>query len=114
MNEELPVLDLWQKVVGEILDRTGRFPKVVRFTFSSRIDNLALDVLDDIVMARFSSRGDKARHLRHADLSLSRLMALFRLCHDRRLIGDGGYEHLSRRLVEVGAMLGGWRESIRS
>lgn len=113
MNDELPVLDLWQKVIGEILDRTGRFPKAVRFTFSTRIDNLALDILDDIVAARFSARDEKIRFLRHADLGLARLMALFRLSHDRHLIGDGGYEHLSRRLVEVGSMLGGWREAAR-
>lgn len=93
MNDELPVLDLWQKVIGEILDRTGRFPKAVRFTFSAR--------------------DEKIRFLRHADLGLARLMALFRLSHDRHLIGDGGYEHLSRRLVEVGSMLGGWREAAR-
>jgi len=113
MNEELPVLVLWQKVIGEILDRTGKFPKAVRFTFSTRIDSLALDILDDIVSARFLARDEKVRVLRHADLCLARLMALFRLCHERRLISDGGYEHLSRRLIEVGSMLGGWRESVR-
>lgn len=112
MNEELPVLDLWQKTIGEIMDRTAKFPKDVRFTFSSRIDNLALDILDDIVLARYSPRPAKTDHLKHADLCLSRMMVIFRLCHDRRLVGNAGYEHISRRLIDVGSMLGGWRNSL--
>jgi hypothetical protein len=112
MNEELPVFDLWEKTVGEILDRTAKFPKTVRFSFSSRIDNLALEILDAMVQARYSTRSDKPAHLQHADICLSRLIVLLRLAHARGFVGNAGYEHLSRRLTEVGKMLGGWRKSV--
>lgn len=112
MNEELPVFDLWEKMVGEILDRTAKFPKTVRFTLSSRIDNLAFEILDAIVFARYSARPDKGAHLQHADICLSRLMVFLRLAHVKGFVGNAGYEHLSRRLTEVGSMLGGWRKSV--
>ena len=54
MSTEAPVLVEWERTVGEILDRTARFPKVVRFTFSQRVDGLALDVLQGLVEARYA------------------------------------------------------------
>ncbi len=41
---ELEVLVRWEHLVGELLDRTQRFPKAVRFTFAGRIDNAVLSV----------------------------------------------------------------------
>ncbi len=112
MSEELPALEMWQKIVGEIMDRTTLFPRSARFTFASRIDSLALDVLDDLVLARYSARPEKAGYLRHADLCVSRLLVFIRLSNDRRFIGAPGYGHLSRRLIEFGKIIGGWRKSV--
>ena len=102
------VLVLWERALGELLDRTQRFPRAVRFTFSSRIDNLGLDLLDHLVQARWASHGQKTVHLREADLCLARLRVLLRLSHQRRLLDTRGYEHLARELDEVGRQLGGW------
>jgi hypothetical protein len=45
VTEEVPILLVhWEALVKDLLARTARFPKVVRFTFATRIDNLALDV----------------------------------------------------------------------
>ena len=35
-----------ERTLGDLLDRTQKFPKHVRFTFSSRIDNMALDIYE--------------------------------------------------------------------
>jgi hypothetical protein len=37
-----------------LLPTTEKFPKRVRFTFSDRINNLALDIMEDLVEARYS------------------------------------------------------------
>lgn len=110
MPPEVPVILVrWEATLGELLDRTLRFPKAVRFTFASRIDNLGLDLLDQLVQARWAQPAHKAVHLREADLCLARLRALLRLCHQRRYLDTRGYEHLARELDEVGRQLGGWR-----
>ncbi|MEB3203340.1 MAG: diversity-generating retroelement protein Avd [Candidatus Sericytochromatia bacterium] len=100
----------WQQIVGDLLDRTARFPKVVRFTFAARIDNLALDILEELVEARFASGAGKQGALRRADGRLARLRVLLRLAHDRRYLDHRGYEHVSRGIDEAGRMLGGWRK----
>lgn len=111
MAPEIPALFVsWEQTTGEILDRTLRFPKAVRFTFSTRIDNLALDVLDRIVEARYASGRRKKTALEEVDLMLSRLRVLLRLAHERRYLSGRGFEHLIRRIDEAGRMVGGWRK----
>ena len=46
----------WERSLGDLLDRTASFPKSVRFTFASRIDGLALDILEALVRARWVRR----------------------------------------------------------
>lgn len=111
---EVPTLYLlWESVLGDLLDRTARFPKVVRFTFANRIENLSLDVLEDIVAARYAAREDTSGFLQQADGRLARLRVLVRLAHTRGYLDHRGYEHISRGMDEAGRMLGGWRRGGR-
>jgi hypothetical protein len=109
MPPDIPVvLVRWEQALGELLDRTQRFPKSARFTFAARIDNLGLDLLEHLVQARWAQPARKATHLREADLCLARLRVLLRLSHQRRFLDTRGYEHLARALDDVGRQLGGW------
>lgn len=113
MEPDAPVILVrWEQVLGDILDRTQKFPKAVRFTFSSRIDGIALDVLERLVVARYATPGEKVGILREVDTALARLRALLRLSHDRRHFDSRSYEHLSRGIDEVGRMVGGWRRDV--
>ena len=109
MAPEVPVLfTSWEQTVGEILDRTLKFPKSVRFTFSARIDNLALDVLEQIVEARYAAAKRKLTALREMDVALAKLRVLLRLSHDRGYLDRRGFEHVMGRVDEAGRMVGGW------
>lgn len=110
--DEPALLVQWERTLGDLLDRTQRFPKVVRFTFSSRIDGLALDILDALVRARWAARRDKAPLLARADADLAVLRVLLRLSFERRYLDRGGLEHVARHLDEAGRMLGGWRRQV--
>ena len=106
---ELPLFILWEKVLADLLDRTSKFPKSARFTFSSRIDNISLDILEKIVEARYNSGEEKRKALKEIDLALARLRVLLRVCHDRKYLSHGGFEHVMRQVDEAGRMVGGWR-----
>lgn len=108
------VLVAWEAAVGDILDRTARFPKSARFTFAARIDGLALDILELLVEARWSPPRAKRELLRKADVRLARLLVLLRLSHDRRYLDSGGFEHVVRAADGVGRMVGGWRRQVES
>lgn len=106
---ELPLFVHWEKTLKDILARTEKFPKRVRFTLSSRIDNFTLDILEKIVEARYAK--DKAAALSQASLALEKLRVLLRVSHDERHLDDRGYEHVCRNIDEAGRMIGGWIRS---
>ena len=85
---------------------TAKLPKHIRFTFVNRMDNLALDVVEDLVEARY--RRDKRAILARANLRLQKLRVLLRLCHSLGYFPHARCEHAMRSLNKVGAMLGGW------
>ena len=107
-HHELPLYVHWEKTLGDILDRTQKFPKSIRFTFSTRIDNLALDILEQIVESCYAHRSRKPELLREVDGMLIRLRVLMRLCFNRRHLDRRGYEQVARNLDEAGKMVGGW------
>lgn len=102
----------WEQTLPELLNKTAKFPKSARFTFANRIDNLALDVIEDLVEARYASRARQNEVLSRLDLRLARLRVLLRLACTQRLLDKAGYEGISRRIDELGRMVGGWRKSL--
>ncbi len=106
MPDELPVFTKWLEFLNWLLPTTEKFPKKVRFTLIQRIDNLALDVVEDLVEARYSR--DKQVPLRRANLRLEKLRVLLRLSYQQKHLPSRQYEHAIRVLHEVGSMVGGW------
>jgi hypothetical protein len=104
--EELPIFTHWMQFVEWLLTTTERFPKRVRFTFSERIENLALDIALDLVEARYSR--EKLPILYRLNLHLEKLRILLRLCHRLHYLPHAGYEHAAKSVNAVGKELGGW------
>jgi len=104
--DELSLFVQWETTLKDLLARTEKFPKRYRFTFTSRIDNLALDVLDELVAARYSR--EKKVHLKKANLMIEKMRVLLRICHDEGFLDHRGFEHVIRRIDEAGRMTGGW------
>lgn len=110
MKPSVPTVYLqWEQCVGTLLDRTRGFPKAIRHTFTQRIENRALDVLEALVEARYARRGQKTEALHRANVNLARLRALLRLAHARAHLDHRSFEHLSRELDQTGRMIGGWQ-----
>jgi hypothetical protein len=106
------LLVAWEQVVGQLLDRTAQFPKAVRFTFASRLDTRALDALECLVRARFSTRDDRLAALEEADAHFAVLRVLLRISYERRYLAPAAFEALVRAMDEAGRMLGGWRRHL--
>lgn len=105
-DEDLPIFVVWMEFVKWLLPVTEKLPKRVRFSLADRMDNLALDVVEDLVEARYAR--DKGPVLKRANLRLEKLRVLLRLCHDFKYISYNSYEHSLRSINEAGRMLGGW------
>ncbi|MBM3319642.1 MAG: four helix bundle protein [Candidatus Eisenbacteria bacterium] len=104
-EEELPLYLQWTEFLDWLLGRTEKFPRRVRLSISNRLESLALDMLEDIVEARYT----RARRpvLERMNLRLEKMRVLLRLCHQRGFLPHDGYEHGFRQLTETGRMVGG-------
>jgi len=106
-----PIYTVLVDVVGWTMDRTADIPKSQRFTFGQRLDNLALDALQEAIQAIFS--GDTNRKLESLGellLDLEQMQALWRLACDRRWISQQQLLFISGKLAEAGRMANGWRQ----
>ena len=103
---ELPIFIKWTDFMKWLLITVEKFPKKVRFTFSDRIINLTLDIVEDLIEARYSRQ--KVATLRRANLNLEKIRILWRICFELRVIPQKTYEHAIYSVNEVGKMIGGW------
>ncbi len=106
-NNELPVFVKWLEFLEWLLPVTEKFPKRVRFTFSDRINNLCLDVVENLVEARYTKK--KIQILQQTNLQLEKLRVLLRLAHRMHYLSYQRYEFSVKAVNEIGRMLGGWK-----
>lgn len=91
-----------------LLPITERFPRLYRYTISRRLTDAALDFQEYLFDAQ-SFRGERRlTALRHADAALNRVRLYLRLAFDWHWLSDGQYQHVSRMVLELGRLLGGW------
>lgn len=106
MNQEYPLFAKWSVTLDWILDTVEKFPRSARFSLSSRISNIALDVLEKIIEAIY--RKKRLYILYDINLYIEKLRVLFRICVQRQYISMKQYEFIISNLNEAGKMTGGW------
>lgn len=106
---DLPLVQVaWEHAMGVLFDKSSRFPKVLRHTLTNRIESAALDVLEQLVDARFSTGVARRTALQRADRRLAQLRALVRFAHARSVLDHRALEQVSVALDDVGRQIGGW------
>ena len=105
------VLLLWEKTLDKLLDRTIAFPKHARFTLTSRIDNLALDIYEGLVEARYAA--EVTPLLKRVNMLLEKIRLLLRLAYKRRFLSEGALRSLIEDIDTTGRMVGGWLKAGR-
>ncbi len=108
MIPDPPLFVLWYEFSKWLLGKTETFPKKIRFSFSNRIDNLVLTIIEGIIEARYTRQKQEA--LRQIDVNMEKLRILLRMCHDLAYLDHKGYEFASKQINEAGKMVGGWRK----
>ena len=100
------VLVKWYDFTKWLLERVDSFPKNQRFIFGTRLADHALEVMELLTEAAYSSR--KADLLAQANRRIEVLRWLVRLAKDRGIFTGRQYEFSCTGLTECGRMVGGW------
>jgi four helix bundle protein len=106
--QEFIVLKKAYDLVVELIPRIHRFPRSFKFTLGDRLENTALDVLQLLAEARWER--DRADFLAAANGRLSAMRYLLRLAMDFKLTSVGVLGQTTKRVDEIGRLVGSWRK----
>lgn len=105
-DSDLPIFIKWMDFTKWLLGTTEKFPKSARFTFANRINDMALDIVEHLIEARYSK--SKSQHLKQINLLIEKMRVLLRISFESKYLSHKGYEHSMVSLNEIGRMVGGW------
>jgi hypothetical protein len=120
-QSELTVITKAKDLCAYIMTVTQRSPKQFRFTFVSRLQNLALSVIENLFRANdvFVSRQDtiaqkeRLGYQRAAMTDLKLLGYISLLAAEQGCILLKQYEQISRHITDCQNLLGAWMNSDR-
>ena len=117
---DLAVLVQAKALCAHVMQVTQKSPKAYRFTFVSRLQNLALDVVENLFRANevFVCPGEEALATRlglqhEASTSLKMLVYVTEMAMTQGCVLMKQYEQVSRQAFDGGNLIGGWMNSDR-
>jgi hypothetical protein len=93
-----------------LLRHSQRFPKNLRHSYTQRLEGLALDFQECILMGNAVRGAERSQWLARADGRLLCLRSLLRLAYSLQLLGGNQIKYAAERLEELGRLLGAWRK----
>lgn len=104
----LPIFNKIYDFYKETYKLRSTLPKQDRYAIWQRVENTALNILEDVFTATAIEKAQKVKVLENTSLKLNFLRVLVRLSKDTKAINTKRYLFLQERLDEIGRMLGGW------
>lgn len=111
-SSEYPIFPKTHDLVLWLTERTMQFPKSQRFVLAKQVQDAVLGFYALLIEARKVDRTRRKEVLLQADVKLEMLRLYLRLCHELKLITGGQYRHVSQMIIEVGKLLGAWRQGL--
>jgi hypothetical protein len=101
-----PVIQKTYDLVKWYVPIINRLPRNHRFTLGERIINGLYDLLEGLILARYSH--DKLATLQNLNIRLDLLRHQTRLLLDFELMETKRYEYVGKLMNDIGTELGGW------
>ena len=120
-QSELAVITKAKDFCSYVMTVTQKSPKQFRFTFTSRLQNLSLDVIEALYRANDTfvtkenvSAREKRLEFQHQAMTDLKLLAYFSLlAREQNCILPKQYEQISRQGTDCQNLLGAWINSDR-
>ncbi len=91
-----------------LLQRTQRFPKHLRHSYTNRLESLAFEFEESLVLANQERGQERLQWLRRADGRLVCLRTLLRYAYDLELLGSSQIRFAAEQFDQLGRLLGAW------
>lgn len=101
------VYKLWQVYLPH-------FPKTTKYTLGEKIDALFIETIENIVISSFLPKQEKVPHIKNGLVKLDVLKFFLQVAWEIKALDNRKYIELSKNLLEIGKMLGGWRKGLEN
>ena len=91
-----------------LLRHTTRFPKNLRHSYTNRLESLAFEFEQLLIMANSSRGVHRGEYLRQADGKLACLRAMLRYSYDLQFLSGQQIKYSAEYLEQLGRLLGAW------
>jgi hypothetical protein len=98
-----------QDLLVYIVPQLAKFPRDQKFLLGDRIQTKIMDVQERCLRAYYSR--EKREHLTEANLTLEIVRHPVRLSYELRIVNAERYEVVSKKVDEIGRMIGGWSKN---
>ena len=120
-KSELTVITKAKDLCSYVMTVTQKSPKQFRFTFTSRLQNLSLSVIESLYRANdtfvtkenVASREKRLEFQHHAMTDLKLLCYFSLLAREQNCILPKQYEQISRQALDCQNLIGAWINSDR-
>ncbi len=106
MKQELPIIQKTYDLVKWYVPILNKLPRDHKFLLGDRIITGLYDLLEGLILARYSS--EKLPELKKLNGRLDLLRRQTRLLFEFELMSSQRYNHVSQLLNGIGQDLGGW------
>lgn len=89
-------------------------PKLSRYTLGVRIDTVFVELSEDIFSIAYAGSDKKSKKLGIASVRLDRLKFLLKLAWNIGALDTKKYAAISIPLAEIGRIIGGWKQQLKS
>lgn len=103
---DLPIIQKTYDLIKWYIPILNKLPRDHRFTLGERIIHGLYDLLEGLIVARYSR--NKREQLEHLNHRLDLLRHQTRLLLDFHLMPTDRYEYVGKLLNDIGIELGGW------
>ena len=107
-----PIVEHYYEFCKWLLPKVSKFQKDQKYILGARLQNTALDGLENIVSAAISEKNKKKDFIEKAILQLEHLRFFLRLSVQAVLLTPKSYLYGSELILGVLKMLTGWKKSL--
>ena len=105
------LLHSWSEFYINLHAGLKQFPKRDRHGIGERMENIAFDILDYLVLASKKDTSSRLLLLEKMDRELVKEKILIRLSNKIGAMNDTVYIDLEKKILEMGKQVGGWIKS---
>jgi hypothetical protein len=106
-HKSLEIRKRYQDFLLWLFEKINNFPKKQKFLLGDRIGNMALDILEDLIILQYTPAFQKKEKLKIFNLKLEILRDLMRLAWQMKFLSHKSFLFQESKIDEVGRMVYG-------